>query len=282
MLFGGSGNDTLDGGPGADTMIGGPGMDTADYSVSAAAVNVNLLTGLGSGGDAQGDILGGIENIIGSAQADTLTGDNGANTFVGGAGADTLNGGLGIDTADYSASAAAVNVNLVTGLGAGGDAQGDVLGGIENIIGSARADTLTGDNGANAFVGGAGADTFVFDLAALTPAQPGFAVVDRILDYNQGNSGTFNLAEGDTLDFSALLSAGSGQPVGNLVRRAGKSEWDGRNPANRPGRHCQWRTLDHHRAARRRSYGRWREGHFRCVPTCSDADRPRTGTDPQL
>ena len=56
MLFGGSGNDTLDGGPGADTLIGGPGMDTADYSSSGAGVNVNLLTGLGSGGDAQGDI----------------------------------------------------------------------------------------------------------------------------------------------------------------------------------------------------------------------------------
>ena len=59
-------------------------------------------------------------------------------------------------------------------------------------------------------VGGSGADTFVFDLAALIPAQPGSGVVDRILDYS--------LAEGDTFDFSALLSAGSGQTVGNLVR----------------------------------------------------------------
>ena len=31
------------------------------------------------------------------------------------------------------------------GLGAGGDAQGDTLSGIENIIGSAFADVLTGD-----------------------------------------------------------------------------------------------------------------------------------------
>ena len=166
MLFGGSGNDTLDGGPGADTLIGGPGMDTADYSASAAAVSVNLLTGLGSGGDAQGDILGGIENIVGSAFNDTLTGDNGGNALDGRSGNDTLNGGAG-------------------------------------------SDTLTG---------GAGADTFVFDLTALTPAQPGSGVVDHILDYNQGNSGIFNPAEGDTFDFSALLSAGSGQPVGNLVR----------------------------------------------------------------
>ena len=166
MLFGGSGNDTLEGGPGADTLIGGPGMDTADYSASAAAVSVNLLTGLGSGGDAQGDILGGIENIVGSAFNDTLTGDNGGNALDGRSGNDTLLGGAG-------------------------------------------SDTLTG---------GAGADTFVFDLTALTPAQPGSAVVDHILDYNQGNSGIFNPAEGDTFDFSALLSAGSGQPVDNLVR----------------------------------------------------------------
>ena len=166
MLFGGSGNDTLEGGPGADTLIGGPGMDTADYSASAAAVSVNLLTGLGSGGDAQGDILGGIENIVGSAFNDTLTGDNGGNALDGRSGNDTLLGGAGSDT----------------------------------------------------LAGGAGADTFVFDLTALTPAQPGSAVVDHILDYNQGNSGIFNPAEGDTFDVSALLSAGMGQPVGNLVR----------------------------------------------------------------
>ena len=39
------------GGAGSDTLIGGAGSDTADYSASAAAVNVNLLQGAGSGGD---------------------------------------------------------------------------------------------------------------------------------------------------------------------------------------------------------------------------------------
>ena len=58
----------------------------------------------------------------------------------------------------------------------------------------------------------------MFDLTAFTPAQPGSSIVDHILDFDQGNTGTFNLAEGDTLDISALLSGGSGQPVGNLVR----------------------------------------------------------------
>ena len=157
-LDGRSGNDTLIGGAGADVLIGGAGTDTADYSSSAAAVTVNLQTGLGSGGDAQGDTLSGIENIIGSAFADVLTGDSGANTLVGGAGADALNGGAGTDTADYSSSAAGVTVSLQTGSGSGGDAQGDTLSGIENIIGSALADMLTGDGGVNALVGGLGAD----------------------------------------------------------------------------------------------------------------------------
>ena len=100
LLFGGSGNDTLDGGAGADTLIGGPGMDAADYSSSTAGVNVNLLTGLGSGGDAQGDILGGIESLVGSTHDDVLTGDGATNTLDGRSGNDTLKGGAGNDTID--------------------------------------------------------------------------------------------------------------------------------------------------------------------------------------
>ena len=160
-LNGGGGADTLFGGIGADALIGGAGTDTANYASSSAGVTVNLLTGLGSGGDAQGDTLSGIENITGSAFADVLTGDNGANTLVGGAGADVLVGGLGTDTADYSSSAAAVNVNLLTGSGAGGDAQGDTLATIENIIGSAFADTLTGNAVANTLDGRSGNDTLI-------------------------------------------------------------------------------------------------------------------------
>jgi Ca2+-binding RTX toxin-like protein len=76
--------------------------------------------------------------------------------------------------------------------------------------------------GNDTLIGSSGADTFVFDLSALTPAQPGSAVFDRILDYDQGNNGTFDPAEGDTLDLSALLSTaynhGNGQSVDDLVR----------------------------------------------------------------
>ena len=68
--------------------------------------------------------------------------------------------------------------------------------------------------------GGAGADTFAFDASSLIPEQAGATVQDRILDYNQGNTGTYSLAENDTLDLSALLATafGSGQLVSDLVR----------------------------------------------------------------
>ena len=122
VIAGGAGNDIIVGGAGADTLDGGTGTDTVDYSASSAAVTVNLANaGAQSGGDAAGDILANFENITGSAYNDTLTGDANANsitggagndTIAGGAGADTLDGGTGTDTVDYSASSAAVTVNL--------------------------------------------------------------------------------------------------------------------------------------------------------------------------
>ena len=79
---------------------------------------------------------------------------------MGGAGADVLIGGVGSDTADYSASSGAVNVDLSDAVTeSGGDAAGDSLSGIENVIGSSQADVITGDDSANNLTGGDGADT---------------------------------------------------------------------------------------------------------------------------
>ena len=66
VLNGAGGDDTLDGGEGADTLDGGEGFDTASYLDSSDAVILNLGTGRGSGGDAAGDRLSGIEAVIGS------------------------------------------------------------------------------------------------------------------------------------------------------------------------------------------------------------------------
>ena len=51
--------------------------------------------GYGRGGDAEGDKLLNIENIIGSFNGDTLTGNHLANRLEGGDGGDTLYGGAG-------------------------------------------------------------------------------------------------------------------------------------------------------------------------------------------
>jgi serralysin len=96
-LNGGADNDTLKGGGGADALNGGLGSDTADYAFSTA-VTVNLGTGVGSGGDAAGDSYNSIENVSGSAEGDTLTGDGNDNILTGGDGGDVLNGGAGVDT----------------------------------------------------------------------------------------------------------------------------------------------------------------------------------------
>jgi Ca2+-binding RTX toxin-like protein len=185
-LTGNARNNTLTGGAGGDALHGGAGFDTASYAGSTAAVMVNLLTGAASGGDAAGDTFTSIENLIGSAHADALTGNSGVNvlnggrgndtlaggdgndtlhggdhedTLTGGAGGDALHGGAGIDTTIYAGSTTGVTINLATGAASGGSATGDTFTGLENLVGSAHADTLTGNAGNNALTGGAGNDT---------------------------------------------------------------------------------------------------------------------------
>jgi Ca2+-binding RTX toxin-like protein len=168
VINGGSGNDIINGGLGADTLIGGFGTDTATYASAAAAVNANLAAPAGNTGEAAGDNYNSIENLTGSAFADTLTGDANANVIDGGSGNDIINGGLGADaliggfgtdTATYASAAAAVNANLAAPAGNTGEAAGDTYSSIENLTGSAFADTLTGDANANLLDGGAGDDT---------------------------------------------------------------------------------------------------------------------------
>jgi Ca2+-binding RTX toxin-like protein len=91
------GNDTLVGSSGSDMMIGGDGSDTVNYARSSAAVEIDLFAVLQSGGYADGDMLYGIENVVGSGFADTISGDNNVNQLSGGSGKDSLNGRGGAD-----------------------------------------------------------------------------------------------------------------------------------------------------------------------------------------
>lgn len=171
------GDDTLKGGLGDDYLNGGSGFDTVDFSASTTPLTVNLSANYASG---EGfDQLFNIENIIGSASVigDTLTGNNLVNTIIGSAvggdtlsglgGNDTLNGGSNIagkDWVDYAyvTSVTGVTVNLTAGTGVVDGSDSDTLISIENVIGSNRADTLTGGAGnvVNTLLGKDGNDIF--------------------------------------------------------------------------------------------------------------------------
>jgi Ca2+-binding RTX toxin-like protein len=179
-LSGGDGNDALHGGPGADVLAGGTGNDTVTYFDSSAGVNINLAAGTASGGDATGDTLTGIENVIGSddkTESDTLTGDSGDNVLLGLAGDDILVGGDGDDT-------------LVGGPG------NDIIdggAGDDLIIGNADADS--------SLSGGSGADTFRYLSMNDVP--------DIIED--------FDTTEGDVLDIAMVLDYDGSTPLEDYV-----------------------------------------------------------------
>lgn len=93
----GGGNDVVEGRGGADAIFGDGGTDTATYASSTAGVNVDLTRATQQGGDAQGDTLTSIENLIGSAFDDRLEGGANNNTLEGGGGRDEIIGGGGRD-----------------------------------------------------------------------------------------------------------------------------------------------------------------------------------------
>jgi Ca2+-binding RTX toxin-like protein len=163
IVCGVGGNDVLRGGAGNDLLIGGPGIDITDHSNAGSGVAVNLAAGTATGQGA--DTLESIEGATGSASADVLAGNEGSNLLRGGggsdrlagrAGNDTLVGGDGEDTADFSSSDSRVIVDLLNGT-ASGDGS-DSLRSIENLVGSARRDTLLGDAGTNSLNGLSAAD----------------------------------------------------------------------------------------------------------------------------
>jgi Ca2+-binding RTX toxin-like protein len=193
-LKGVAGDDTLMGQEGADVLIGGSGLDTASYLFSLFAVNVDLGTGYTAGGEAEGDVLQGVEALVGSYNDDWLTGDSGANTLDGSAGFDALtggggddvlidsgansvlggdgsdylyvgdlaggtwDGGDGLDTLDLSADTLA---GVYFYLGTTQIVEGATLSGFENLIGTQGGDVVFGTAAGNLIYGWSGDDTLV-------------------------------------------------------------------------------------------------------------------------
>ena len=159
-------------------------------------------------GTNQADILsggGGADWIDGRQGGDTLKGGGGADTIFGGNGEDSIFGGGGPDVIDGG------NGDDAVCGGGGGDQIGggqgnDVLlgaGGADRIDGGQGNDILQGEAGADLLIGGPGADIFAYVARSDAPARHGEAEDDghasadleTILDFEAGI---------DRLDFRAL------------------------------------------------------------------------------
>lgn len=175
FLVGGIGDDVLIGGGGSDTLVGGEGNDTNSFEDIGLGV-VATVNADGTGTASYGGVsetFTGIENLTGSAQNDVLTATGAAsNILIGGAGDDVLLGGGGtdfIDGGEGNDTNSFANIGLgvtatINDDGTGVAFYGSVsesFAGIENLVGSANDDVLTGNSLNNQIDGGAGDDILV-------------------------------------------------------------------------------------------------------------------------
>jgi Ca2+-binding RTX toxin-like protein len=149
------------------------GASISGYDLGTGSYLINGADPANSGGARVVNLSGtSTDNFIAgeTGSVDNITGGSGRDLIFGGGQNDTLSGGAGND--------------FLNG-GAGND----------TLNGGADNDTLVGGSGNDTLTGGSGADRFVF-------AETGSANRDTILDFSN--------AEGDVLDFSALLGAATG------------------------------------------------------------------------
>ncbi len=225
-LYGDNNDDMLIGGSGNDTIDGGAGTDTISYASAAAGANINLSTGaVSNDGDGGSDTVSNIENIIGSAYNDTMTGTTGSNIFTGGAGNDSISGGSGNDTALYTTSTSGVTVNLTTGSASDGFGGTDTLSSIENVTGSAYNDTITGGTGANTIIGGAGDDTIDGaggnDTASYANAASGITANLTTGIVSDGDGGTDTLIRVENITGSTFADILTGDSANNVLSAGG-------------------------------------------------------------
>ena len=209
VLIGGIGNDTLrgtfygdtlQGGQGADRLLGGAGNDTASYAGSTAAVTVNLATKAASGGDATGDTLDSIENVIGSGLNDTLTGNEAGNVIQGLGGLDTIRGAGGNDA--------------IFGGDGGGTFYGDA--GNDRIDGGADSDTIHGGAGDDDLRGGNGAANTIYGEDGKDLILGGNGI-DKL--YGGADNDTMEAGNGAGAGGTDILDGGTG--ADNMTSGAG-------------------------------------------------------------
>ena len=186
LIKSGTGDDMIIGGAGADEMWGGAGVDTASYEGSADGVRVSLNAGRGWFGQAQGDALHEIENLIGSDRQDTLIGNSAANMLEGGNADDILSAFGGDDTL----------------FGGNGE---------DNIVGGNGNDYISGDRHRDRLTGGDGEDIFAF--LNILDSGPANTERDNITDFTQGQDLIDLTALGDLFFGGTAFSGAAGEII---------------------------------------------------------------------
>jgi Ca2+-binding RTX toxin-like protein len=194
LIDGGAGGDAMNGGAGIDTAsflsnTRGMFVNLATGQAGGGEANGDTLTGFENvNGSAYADVLigddqdndmsgeAGDDRLYGGNGSDTLFGAEGRNASYGEAGndwmeaytdAESFDGGSGVDTISYrhpylqTNNTASVVVDLRSGRGQGGPAEGDTYTDIENVVGTLFSDVLIGDDQANRLDGNEGQDVLV-------------------------------------------------------------------------------------------------------------------------
>jgi predicted extracellular nuclease len=206
QIFGGEGADTLQGGAGRNIINGGGGNDVIggeaiagvhtvdggtgfDYFIANSAggtVVVDLNAGSVTGGYADGSTLTSVEmlkavrgnfavefygdnvvnNLIGTAFADILSGGGGNDRLTGGKGADTLSGGAGADK--FMFKAGEINGDVILDFDGAGVGLGDTL----NFEGFGPGAVLSNVGNVWTISYGAGlSEVFTMNVTALAPGD---------------------------------------------------------------------------------------------------------------
>lgn len=195
----------------ADLDVRSPGTQMARGQVFNALLYNNdprslIENAIGGAGD---DHISGNQarnRLEGRNGNDTLLGMDNDDTLIGGGGADLLDGGAGYDTVDYSASPGPVQIDQTAGPGywegkiIGGDGDDDTLVGIEAIVASPFGDLIRVNEGNQALYGGGGDDVLQAGAGA---------------DYLHGGDGHDSALFGSAVTINLATGVHTGEAAGD-------------------------------------------------------------------
>src|SRR6185437_10880732 len=163
-IHGGNGNDIINGHDGDDSLYGGNGNDIINGNAGNDYLDGQNGNDILNGGAGDDQLFGGAGNDVlnGGDDNDSLDGGAGNDILSGNDGDDRLTGGSGNDFRNDGGSRG-VDVNLQSGTAHDTFGSTDMINNIDNVLGTAKADTIIGSDGpvAQLFWGLAGADTLI-------------------------------------------------------------------------------------------------------------------------